>query len=80
MPIRADFRLLSLLCAMLYLVIGVGCTKGVDQRGRVGSVRKHITSKLLSAVSSGYPKRPVRQSGVSPGEFRARGVLGPFSR
>jgi hypothetical protein len=42
-------------------------------------VRKHITSKLLSAVSSGYPSRPVRPS-LLPGEFRARGVVGGFSR
>jgi hypothetical protein len=80
---RADFRFMSLLCAMLYFIVGVyGTSKGIDQRGRVGSVRKHITSKLLAAVSSGYPPRPVRPSvaGVLPGEFRARGVIGGFGR
>ena len=52
---RAAWRILSVFCAMLYFVAGVSGAKG---GGGDPGVRKHITSTLLAAVSSGYPNPP----------------------
>ena len=60
---RAACRILSIFCAVLYLVIGVHGTKGEQ----AGSARKQITSTLLKAVANGYPKPILTTVGVSGG-------------
>ncbi len=51
---RAACRVLSLFCAMLYLVVGVhGGKPGQSDGGE----RRKITDALLSTVAKGYPPR-----------------------
>jgi hypothetical protein len=50
---RAACRVLSLFCAMLYLVVGV---HGVKPKQSDGSERRRITDALLSTVAKGYPQ------------------------
>ena len=63
---RAACRILSLFCALLYIIVGVqgggGEKRGSDAAS--GSERRRITDTLLATVSRGYPPhQAIRVSG-----------------
>ena len=81
---RAACRLLSLFCAMLYLVVGVpqggGGVGGKHEGGGGGaSERKRITDALLTTVARGYPpKQAMHAIRVSAGGcYKAKKDSGP---
>jgi hypothetical protein len=74
---RAACRVLSLFCAVLYLVIGVHGGSGAKQGDGSGSERKRITDVLLSTVAKGYPPQQALNGIRVAGSVCGKKKVGP---